>query len=175
MKDLISNERFVNALLFVHDKYGYLNRSVIYLERPLGNISYDWYLLKFHGIQKFCSDNQLNYQHGLAIDKDYIIEQCTEIYNKYGKLSKKICLDNGIHASSIHRLFGGFTNLYKELGIEPNQEIEVDKVGNKIVITNPKGMKTKEEIEKMYDDIKKLAKSEYDKGFIHALEMVLNK
>ena len=89
MKDLISNERFANALLFVHDKYGYLNRSVIYLERPLGNINYDWYLLKFHGIQKFCSDNQLNYQHGLAIDKDYIIEQCTEIYNKYGKLSKK--------------------------------------------------------------------------------------
>ena len=34
MKDLISNERFANALLFVHDKYGYLNRSVIYLERP---------------------------------------------------------------------------------------------------------------------------------------------
>lgn len=62
-----------------------------------------------------------------------------------------------------------------ELGIEPNQEIEVDKVGNKIVITNPKGMKTKEEIEKMYEDIKKLAKSEYDKGFIDSLKMVLNK
>ena len=123
MKDLISNERFANALLFIHDKYGYLNRSVIYLERPLGNINYDWYLLKFHGIQEFCSDNQLNYQHGLAIDKDYIIEQCKEIYNKYGKLSKKICLDNGIHASSINRLFGGFTNLYKELGIEPNIQI----------------------------------------------------
>lgn len=63
----------------------------------------------------------------------------------------------------------------KELGIEADQEIEVEKVGNKIIITNPKGMKTKEEIEKMYDDIKKLVKSEYDKGFIDALKMVLNK
>ena len=63
----------------------------------------------------------------------------------------------------------------KELGIEADQEIEIEKVGNKIIITNPKGMKTKEEIEKMYEDIKKLAKSEYDKGFIDALKMVLNK
>lgn len=127
MKDLISNERFANALLFVHDKYGYLNRSVIYLEHPLGDISYDGYLLKFHGIQKFCLDNQLNYQHGLAIDKDYIIEKCKEIYKKYGKLSQQICFDNDIYRPAIKRLFGGYTNLYKELGIEPNIQINATK------------------------------------------------
>lgn len=64
----------------------------------------------------------------------------------------------------------------KELGIELNQQLEVEKVGNKIVLTNPKGMRSKEEIEKMYKDIRNLEhRGEYDKGFEDALAFVLRK
>ena len=64
----------------------------------------------------------------------------------------------------------------KELGIEADQELDVEKAGNKIIISNPAGMRSKEEIEKMYEDISNLAnRSEYDKGFEDALKMVLNK
>lgn len=64
----------------------------------------------------------------------------------------------------------------KELGIKDNQEVEVEKIDNKIVISNPNGMRSYEEIKKMYNDIRNLAHSgEYDKGFEDALKMVLNK
>ena len=64
----------------------------------------------------------------------------------------------------------------KELGIEPNQELEVTKEGNKIIIGNPKSMRTKEEIEQMYNNLRNLeARGEYDKGFENALRFVLRK
>lgn len=64
----------------------------------------------------------------------------------------------------------------KELGIEPNQELKIELIGNKIIISNPVGMRSKEEIEKMYKDICNLAnRNDYDKGFEDALKMVLNK
>lgn len=62
-----------------------------------------------------------------------------------------------------------------ELGIEPNQELEIEKVGNKIIITNPKGILSKEEIETMYKGVCKLDETEYNIGFRNALEMILNK
>lgn len=64
----------------------------------------------------------------------------------------------------------------KELGIEPNQELKIELIGNKIMISNPGAMKTKAEVEKMYKDICNLEnRGEYDKGFEDALKMVLNK
>ena len=66
--------------------------------------------------------------------------------------------------------------IIKELGIEHNQKLDIEKVGNKIIITNPKGMRSKEEIEKMLDNLICLKEiSEYQKGFIDALKIVLNK
>lgn len=62
-----------------------------------------------------------------------------------------------------------------ELGIELEQNVEIEKIGNKIVITNPKGIRSKDEIEKMLHDAMKLKPDEYTKGFIDALKMVLNK
>ena len=63
-----------------------------------------------------------------------------------------------------------------ELGIYPNDEIEIEMVGNKVVISNPKGMRSKEEIEKMYKDIRNLEnRGEYDKGFEDALKFILRK
>ena len=63
----------------------------------------------------------------------------------------------------------------KELGIEPDQEVEIDRIDNKLIISNPKGMKSKSEVEKMLHDVKQLEQDEYNKGFIDALKMVLNK
>ena len=63
----------------------------------------------------------------------------------------------------------------QELNIEPNQELEVELVGKKIVISNPKGMKSKEEIETLYKEVCKLEKSEYNIGFRDALKLILNK
>ena len=63
----------------------------------------------------------------------------------------------------------------KELNIEPNQEIDIELVGKKIVISNPKGMKSKEEIETLYKEICKLEKNEYNIGFRDALKLILNK
>lgn len=63
----------------------------------------------------------------------------------------------------------------RELGIEPNQELKIELIGNKIMISNPEAMKTKAEVEKMYKDMCNLAnRNDYDKGFEDALRMVLN-
>lgn len=63
----------------------------------------------------------------------------------------------------------------QELNIEPNQELEVELIGKKIVISNPKGMKSKEEIETLYKEVCKLEKNEYNIGFRDALKLILNK
>lgn len=68
------------------------------------------------------------------------------------------------------------SEIRKELDIQPYQELRIELNNNKIVISNPKGMRSKEEIEKMYKDIRNLEhRGEYDKGFEDALKMVLNK
>lgn len=126
-KTLFNQSQIISALMFIHEKYGYLNRSVIYKEHPLGDINYDHLLLKFHGIKKFCEDNQLNYQHGIALDREYILNRCKDLYNEYGKLTQQICFDNGIYKPAISRIFGNFTNLYKALNIKPNIHINVTK------------------------------------------------
>ena len=63
----------------------------------------------------------------------------------------------------------------QELNIEPNQELDVELVGKKIVISNPKGIMAKEEIETLYKEVCKLEKSEYNIGFRDALKLILNK
>ena len=68
------------------------------------------------------------------------------------------------------------SEIRKELNIKLNQEIEIDKMDNKIIITNPDNMRSKEEIEKALHDIKNLkVVTEYQKGFIDALKMVLKR
>lgn len=62
-----------------------------------------------------------------------------------------------------------------ELGIEANQELEFAKVGSKIIITIPTGMKTKEEVEKLYKEMSKIKETEYNLGFLDALKEVLKK
>ena len=62
-----------------------------------------------------------------------------------------------------------------DLDIEPNQDLDIERVGNKIIITNPKGTLSKDEIETMYKEICKLDETEYNIGFRNALEMILNK
>lgn len=63
----------------------------------------------------------------------------------------------------------------QELNIEPNQELEVELVGKKIVISNPKSIMSKNEIETMYKDICRTDNSEYTNGFKDALKMILKK
>ena len=63
----------------------------------------------------------------------------------------------------------------QELNIEPNQELEVELVGKKIVISNPKSIMSKDEIETMYKDICRTDNSEYTNGFKDALKMILKK
>lgn len=67
------------------------------------------------------------------------------------------------------------SEMRNELGIEPNQELDIEKVGNKIIITNPSGTLSKDEIETMYKEICKLDETEYNIGFRNALEMILNR
>lgn len=63
----------------------------------------------------------------------------------------------------------------KQLGIELNQELEIELISNQIIIKNPKSIRSKEEIEDAYKNIRDLAESEYTKGFEDALKFVLRK
>ena len=67
------------------------------------------------------------------------------------------------------------SEMRNELGIEPNQELDIEKMDSKIIITNPKGMLSRDEIETMYKEICKLDETEYNIGFRNALEMILNR
>ena len=64
----------------------------------------------------------------------------------------------------------------KELGIKDGQELEVEKVDDKIIINNINGVRSCKEIENMYNNIRHLQpRTEYDKGFEDALKFVLRK
>ena len=64
----------------------------------------------------------------------------------------------------------------KSLGIELDQEIKMDLIDNKIVISNINGMRSYEEIKQAYRDIRNMkVKTEYDEGFEQALKFILNK
>jgi AbrB family looped-hinge helix DNA binding protein len=67
------------------------------------------------------------------------------------------------------------SEMRNELGIKPNQELDIEKVGNKIIITNPEGILSRDEIETMYRDICKTDNGEYNNGFRDALKMILKK
>ena len=76
---------------------------------------------------------------------------------------------------SLHRITIPVAYL-KELGIKDNQELEIEKMDNKIIIINPHGMRSGLEIENMYNNIHNLEpRGEYDKGFEDALKYVLRK
>ena len=63
-----------------------------------------------------------------------------------------------------------------DIGIELNQNVEILKEDNKIVIMNPDSMRLQSEVEEMYNKIEVLEnKSEYDLGFENALKFVLRK
>lgn len=67
------------------------------------------------------------------------------------------------------------TEYRTELGIGANQEVEITREKNRIIITSSEGMRSKEEIEEAYRNIKDLAESEYTKGFADAMKFVLKK
>ena len=123
MEPVISNEDFINAIIKIHDKYGYINTSILQKEKPFGDISYSYYLHKFNGIKQICKDYNLKYIHGIDIDKQVVLDKCIKIYKENGKITKEICNKNGVYNSVIKRLFGNWTNLYEEIGIEPNIQI----------------------------------------------------
>lgn len=63
-----------------------------------------------------------------------------------------------------------------ELGLKRGDEVEIEKIDNKIIITNPIGMHSYEEIKEMYNKVKRIEdKSEYNIGFEEALKFVLRK
>ena len=64
----------------------------------------------------------------------------------------------------------------KELGLKNGEEATVELIDDKIVITNPKRIKNKEEIKA---EIKRIKDTDteityYEKGFLEALNWVLN-
>lgn len=63
----------------------------------------------------------------------------------------------------------------KKLNIEPNQEVDIELIDKKIVISNSNDIMSKNEIETMYENICKLDKTEYNKGFQDAFKKILNR
>ena len=62
----------------------------------------------------------------------------------------------------------------EEIGIKDNDFIDMQVQANKIIISKFDEIMTPEEIKKMYKDVIKLNDdSEYNKGFIDALKMIL--
>ena len=64
----------------------------------------------------------------------------------------------------------------KELGIELDEFIEINKEGDKIVISKMSNMLSEEAIRHLYNTwLKSKTDSEYDRGFGEALEFILGK
>lgn len=64
-----------------------------------------------------------------------------------------------------------------EIGLENGSEVDMELKGNKIILTNPKGMKSREEIENKLDKVVNQNYKTEDTeilGYIKALEWVLN-
>lgn len=65
----------------------------------------------------------------------------------------------------------------REIGLEKGSEVDIELEDNKIILTNPKGMKSREEIEhKLKEVLNQNYKTDDSEihGFINALEWVLN-
>lgn len=67
--------------------------------------------------------------------------------------------------------------LKREIGLENGSEVNMELQDSKIILTNPKSMKTREEVEsKLKDILNRHYKTDDSEihGFINALEWVLN-
>lgn len=65
-------------------------------------------------------------------------------------------------------------SLLNELGLKRGDEVEIEKIDNRIIITNPIGMRSYEETKDMYNKVQSMEnKNEYNEGFEDALRYVL--
>lgn len=55
-----------------------------------------------------------------AISKEEISRRVINIYNNNGYISKDLCVENEVNSSPVRRLFGGYNNMFLELGLPIN-------------------------------------------------------
>ena len=112
-------EEFYNIIKQIHDRYGYINRSL--LEDNVHTFNVGWQLSKYNGLKNICRELKLQYNQKSKLKDEDIKNDLINIYDKYGYVSSELYEEYGKYSiSAIKSHFGGLNNILKELGIQLN-------------------------------------------------------
>lgn len=114
-----TKEEFYNEIKRLYDEHGRIDQN-IYKEHTVLKVGFRQYCNKYGGLKNICKELNIDYSYYNQKSKQEIIDVGIKLLNKYGRLGKDICTENGISSCVVKRLFGNFQNFYKELGYDNN-------------------------------------------------------
>lgn len=122
----MKKERLINDILNVYNEYGYINRKI--LTSKITDYNVDFQLSKYGGLKKISRELGIEYRQYSRIDPNDIKEDFLRVYKEHGEIGKEIYEQYGKYSSSaVISSFGNYTNLFDELNIPHNININVSK------------------------------------------------
>lgn len=126
LKEKITEIEFKNEIVRLYNEYGKVNKNIFNKYSIYKDSNFHWYCTKFGGIKNILKSLDIIDASGIYT-KDEVIKMALSLYNKYGYINKNLCVNNGISSCVIRRIFGSFTELYKQINVEPNIQRNVSK------------------------------------------------
>ena len=122
----MKKEEFINDILEVYNKYGYINRKT--LENEIDNYNVGFQLSKYGGLKNICRELGIEYRQYSRIDPEEIKKDFLRVYEQQGKIGKEIYEIFGKYSSTaITSSFGSYSNLFNILHIPVNIKTNVTK------------------------------------------------
>lgn len=114
----MSNEEIINIVKNIYAKHGKVTKTILINE---GKISADTIKRRFGSLNKLYELCNFPLSQGQRkfTSKEEIVEEIYRIKNEHGYVSKPLFEKHSAYSPKIvQRIFGSFTNMYKELNIE---------------------------------------------------------
>ena len=124
--EICTKEQFYNEINKIYREHGKINKKLFDKYSDL-NLSFTYYCLKYGGIKNICKELNVDYFQYNEISKEELTKRAKSVLNKYGKINKELCTRNKISSSSVRKVFGSYTNLFKEIGYDNNFHRDVEK------------------------------------------------
>lgn len=115
---ILTNDEIIEIVKEIHAKYGKITKEILVSE---GRVSADTIKRRFGSLNKLYEICDFPLQQGQRkfTSKDEIVEEINRIKNIYGYVSKPLFEKHSSYSPKIvQRVFGSFSNMYSELGLE---------------------------------------------------------
>ena len=115
--EMYTKEQFYNEINRIFKEQGRINKR-LFDEYSELDLSFTYYCLKYGGIENIFKELNIDYIRYNEVTREELIKRANDVLNRYGKINKEICTKNKISSSSVRKIFGTYTNLFKEIGYD---------------------------------------------------------